>query len=152
MRPLIMSSKSSAPFIIVNLIPSRTLLMALGAFHLWALAGLIVCALPLFIVIPLGGVVILSFIWNYRRYGDARSRWFIEQVRCLPSGEWILRTADGVERPVQWLGGYPHPYLLILNFALGKFARRSVVVLPDSADSHEIRRLRVYLRTQVEES
>jgi hypothetical protein len=91
--------------------------------------------------------VLGSFALNLARYGNLRRSWFIEQVGHTADGRWLVRTADGREHSVRLLGSYIHPAVLILQFGLGRFTRRSVVVLPDSADAEEIRRLRVWLRT-----
>ena len=142
-----MSSVKSALPISLKLFPSRLLMAGMLACHSLALASLAVTAIPLLIAWALAGFVVASLVVCYACYGNARSRWFIERVYCTAEG-WSLRTADGCDRPARLLESYVHPRLLILNFRLGRFARRSLLVLPDSADASEIRRIRVRLLTE----
>lgn len=142
-----MSSAKSPPPLTLNLLPSRWFIVGNGCCHLLALLSLAISSLPLPVIVPLGMAVLSSLVLNHSRYGNPHSPRFIEHVSWTATGQWQLRTADGLERPARLLGSYAHPRLMILTFALGRFARRSVLVLPDSADPEEIRRLRVWLRT-----
>jgi hypothetical protein len=142
-----MSSARSLLPLRLNLRPSRYLGVVIAVFHLLGLISLWVCSLPLGVKLPLAMAVLGSFALNLTRYGNLRRSWFIEQVCHTADGRWLVRTADGREHSVRLLRSYVHPVVLILQFSLGRFSRHSVVVLPDSADPEEIRRLRVWLRT-----
>lgn len=147
-----MSSARSAVQLTLEPVPSRILFTALAVCHLLALVSLLICDLPVIITLSLGMLIGFSLILSYARYGYRRSRWFVERVSCLADGSWALQTADGRNHPA-WLleSSYVHPRLVILNFALGGLARRSVVLLPDSIDADDLRRLRVRLLTQRED-
>ena len=99
----------------------------------------------------LGTGIVISVLGNYACYGRPQSPWFIEQLQCSSDGEWSLRTAAGVIRSARLQSSYIHPHALILRFAISRFAVRSVVILPDSAATDAIRRLRVYLLTRPDE-
>ena len=120
----------------------------MGAGHLLALTSLGVLALPLEMTIPLGILISVSLVISYIRHGRSPSPWFIDQLYWSIDGQWTLRTADARKRPARLLGSYVHPGLIVLSFALGRLRRRSVVLLPDSADPEAIRRLRVRLLTR----
>jgi len=145
-----MSSVRSAPSISLKLVPSRRLIIGAALSHLLAAVSLVFVDLPLWSRITLGLLIAASFAFNVIRYGNPQSPWFVEQVTCSAGGQWRLRRAGGLQQEVRLQGHYWHPQLIILNFALGRFRRRSVVVLPDSSDSEEIRRLRVQLQTMRE--
>lgn len=147
-----MSSARSAAQLTLELVPSRILLAGLAVCHLLALISLLICDLPVSITLSLGMLIAFSLVLNYARYGHRHSRWFVERVACLADGNWALQTADGRHHMAQLLdSSYVHPRLVILNFALGTFARRSVVLLPDSTDANDLRRLRVRLLTRNED-
>lgn len=95
---------------------------------------LILCLLP-----------VLSAGLCYQLYGNNKCRWFINRVCVTENDDWTIRLADQKERRVRLSGYYRHPRLLILNFSMPAFRRRSVVLLSDSADPDLIRRLRVRL-------
>jgi len=148
MQRSLMSSTNSAPFLVLDLAPSRWLLLGLSFFHLLALGSLFVMSLPWGVKLSLG-VLISGSIWlNYNRYNNAQSRHFITRTYRTADGQWIIRHADGREYAADLIGSYVHPQLVILNFGLGRWSRRSVAVLPDSAPCEQIRRLRVCLQTE----
>ena len=63
------------------------------------------------------------------------------------NGGWWLKRADGrVIEPLLLADSRALPALLLLNFRLGRWRRRSLLLLPDSADADALRRLRVRLR------
>ena len=145
-----MSSVPSAPPLRLNLRPSRYLICVLGLFHLLALVSVAVCDLPWWVTVPLGLAVLVSLAISIACHG-LRSRWFIEEIVRTVDGEWRLHTADGQERSARLLASYVHPHIKILKFSLGQFVRRSIILLADSADPEEIRRLRVCLMTAKQE-
>ncbi len=61
--------------------------------------------------------------------------------------EWLLFTRAGRQRVARLCpDSYVHPYLMVLNFELGAWRRRSVVLLPDESSEPVLRRLRVRLK------
>ena len=139
-----MSSGKSAP-LSLRLSPSRLLVWGSGGCHLLAAGSLAFVAIPIAIKMMLMVLLGLSFIATHLCHGSFGSRWFIREVEWSGDGHWVLYNAQGLSRKARLLESYVHPRLVILNFALGRIRRRSVVILQDSADSEDIRRLRVRL-------
>lgn len=147
-----MSSARSAVQLTLELVPSRILFTGLTVCHLLALISLLICDLSVLMTLSLGMLIAFSLVLSYAWHGHRHSRWFVERVTCLADGNWILQTTDGRKHPGRLLDStYVHPRLVILNFALDGIARRSVVLLPDSTDPDDLRRLRVRLLTQYED-
>ena len=142
-----MSSARSAPPISLELIPSRIFLIGAALSHLLAAASLFAVDLPVGVMAALALLIAASLIFVYACYGHARSPWFIARATWSSDGQWTLRGADGREQSARLQGYYLHPQLVILNFSLGRFRRRSLVLLPDASDPEAIRRLRVRLLT-----
>lgn len=136
-----MSSAKSLAFEI-SIVPSKILLLGLVLAHLLAAAALLFSSVPNALAAGLA-ISLLICLWIY---GNPRSRWFIRRV-AWQGDRWTLRYGDGRERSARLLAHYRHPQLLILNFAHGRWGRRSLLLLPDSADPDRIRRLRVHLLT-----
>ena len=130
----------------LELVPSRRLVSLLITCHCLAWAGLIFSTLSLTIRLMLGACIGASLLFQYARYGNSRSRWFIDQIGCSYDGQWTLRTAAGTLKTVDLLSSYVHFSAVILTFTAGKFRIYPLVVLPDSADPNAIRRLRVWLQ------
>ena len=143
---LIWSAHSVLPFTI-DLVPSRLLIAGILSCHCLAAASLLVADLPVAVMLSLGLLIAVSLGCNYTHYADPHSRWFIDRLFWSAEGNWTLHTADGQEKTVRLLSSYVHPYGVVLSFAAGRFMHCSVVILPDSADSDAIRRLRVCLQT-----
>ena len=138
------------PSLILELRPSRLLLASGSGAHLLAGVAVVVCSLPLWIKAGLIVAIALAlgrFTW---RYGYRRGRGFIARIELL-DGVWRLETGDGTLHRAGLTDGYAHPGIVILNFRLESGGRRSLVLLPDAADSEALRRLRVWLRTRRDE-
>lgn len=140
-----MSSAGLAGPFSLELKPSRFLNVGIGVCHLLALVSLLWVELPLAITGLLGLSVFLSCLWSYLRFGMAGSRWFVDRVSCSADGAWRMNTTGRGESLVRLIDTYVHPRMVILNFAIGLFRRRAVVILTDSADAEALRRLRVRL-------
>ena len=130
----------------LDLVPSRLLVAILINCHCLTLAGLIFSSLSLAIRLPLSALIGVSLLFNYVRYGNSRSRWFINRISCSADGQWTLRTATGTVKTVGLASSYVHSHVVILTLATGKFSRYPLVILPDSADPNTVRRLRVCLQ------
>jgi toxin CptA len=146
-----MSSTGSAPFLALDLAPSRRLLIGLGFLHLLALSSLFVMSLPWWAKLSLGVLIGGSGWLNYTRYGNVQSHRFIARLQRAADGQWLVCHADGRESAARLTGSYAHPQLVIVNFAVGRWSRISIIILPDSAPGEQIRRLRVFLRTERDE-
>ena len=125
--------------------PSRLLLIGSGVAHLAAGAAVILSSVPIWIKVGFVASVAVSLAWVGYRYGYRQGRGFIARIELL-DGCWRLETGDGATYQADLIGGYAHPAIVILNFRLEKGRRRSLTLLPDSADPDALRRLRVWLR------
>jgi len=131
--------------------PSRLLLIGGGAVHVLSGAAVVACSLPLWIkagVIAGIALALVRFAW---RYGCQRGREFVARIEILDE-RWRLETGDGTLHRAALTGGYAHPGIVILNFRLENGRRRSLTLLPDSADPDALRELRVWLRTRRDEA
>jgi len=137
------------PDFTVDLRPSRYLLITGGIVHLWAMIAVLIAAIPLWLKVSVSiglGVVLIRF-WvsngQYRRQASiVRIAWI--------DGRWHLETSSGALLAAELIDGYSHPSIVILNFRLETKQRRSLTLLPDSADTDSLRRLRVLLRIRRE--
>ncbi len=144
-----MSSLNSAPLLILNLKPSRFLILAIGVCHLLALISLYYCQPPsAWITVALAVGICTSCTFYLSRYGNRHSRWFIQQIYQTTEGNWILYTATGSAYTARLISSYRHPACVILRFSGTGLALRSVIILPDAVDPEALRRLRVYLQTR----
>lgn len=130
----------------IELYPSRILLVAGGGLHLLAGIAVAVCGLAPMLKVTGAAGIAGSLVWFGYRYGSGCSRGFIARIELL-DGRWHLETGDGATHRADLIGGYAHPAIVILNFRLENGRRRSLTLLPDSADLDALRRLRVWLRT-----
>jgi hypothetical protein len=127
--------------------PSRLLLVSGGGAHVLAGVAVVVSSLPLWIKVGWIAVIALALVRFGWQYGYRRGHGFITRVELL-DGRWRLETGDGNRYQARLSGGYAHPQVVILNFRLENDRRRSLTLLPDSADPDVLRELRVWLRTR----
>jgi hypothetical protein len=133
--------------LLVELYPSRRLLIGGGLSHLLAGVAVVLADIPWWIKVSVVVGIGLSLVWFGLCYGYASGRGFIARIEWL-DGRWRLETSDGRVQRGQLIGGYAHPQIILLNFRLDSGGRRALTLLPDSADPDALRRLRVWLRTQ----
>jgi Flp pilus assembly protein TadB len=131
----------------IQLRRSRILLISGSAVHVLSGIAVVVCSLPLWIKVGLIAGIVLSLAWFGYCYGYPQGRRFIARIELL-DGRWRLETGDGGAHRGQLIGGYAHLLIVIVNFQLEHGGRRSLALLPDSADPDDLRRMRVWLRTQ----
>jgi len=131
--------------VIVEPRPSRQLLIGGAILHLSAGVAVVLSSVPTGIKAGFIAALGLSLARLEFRYGMAQSRGFIARIELL-DGRWRLETGDGGVQSARLIGGYAHPLLVILNFRLERGSRRSLALLPDSADAQSLRRLRALLR------
>ncbi|MBK7542123.1 MAG: hypothetical protein IPP10_11470 [Candidatus Competibacteraceae bacterium] len=133
------------PNVTVELRPSRLLAVALGIAHVAAGVAVFLADVPVWVRLGSSAAVGSSLAWAGFRHGWNRGRDFIARVELL-DGRWRLETRAGAAYRADLSGGYAHPGIVILNFRLENGRRRSLALLPDSADAESLRRLRVWLR------
>lgn len=99
-------------------------------------------------VAALLGLVVISFLSNYRRHVLHRGRHAPRRVVCQGNGQWQLQDRYGEMLPARLHpSSYLHPKLVILNFVLDRAPRRrNLVLCPDSLDTQTLRQLRARLR------
>lgn len=137
--------------IIIEPRPSRLLLTSGGIGHLLAGIAVAVCSLPLWIKTGLIVGIALALIRFGWQYGYLHGPGFLVRIELL-DGRWLLETGDGTRYHAGLIDGYAHPGIVILNFRLENGERRSLALLPDTAEPNALRRLRVWLRTRQDEN
>ncbi|NNF96564.1 MAG: hypothetical protein HKM94_06540 [Halobacteria archaeon] len=126
---------------------SRYLILYLVVIHTLALA--VVAAplnLPVALRFGIAVVILLSFIWQWRRtckHHPAR----IHRLVWEADDDWTLWCNDSTELVGQLRPeSYESTLLVILRLQLQQGGQRTVVILPDMLDRQSFRRLRVRLR------
>jgi hypothetical protein len=123
--------------------PSSRLILSVGAIHAAVFGFSIWAPLPdvprpmLFLPVLAGYLLFLRrHVWRP-----------VTMLAWDPVGGWSLGTVRGGEMEARLRhDAFVHPSLIVLNFSLGRWRRRSVVLLPDSLPADELRRLRALLR------
>jgi len=123
------------------------LLLGGGAGHILAIVAVVVSSIPWWAKVAFIAGAAFSLARFGYRYGASRGRGFIARVEKMDE-RWRLESGDGVVHWARLTSGYAHPLIIILNFRLESGRQRSLTLLPDSADSDVLRRMRVWLRTQ----
>ncbi len=137
-----LSSKSvTAP--VLNLKPSRILAVYTIFGHLLAISVLFY---PMTIPVSARLLIAIAVVWSFVYHWRTR-----EPVVALqaPTGDglWLLQLKDGRKVDASLYGEYTvTAWLIVLRFKLVDRGRVTVVVLSDSGERDEIRRMRVYLR------
>ena len=142
-----MSSASCVPCLPLEPRLSRWLLLSGGVSHLLAGIAVMVADLPWWVKAGFIAALWLSLVWFGYCYGYPAGQQFIVRLELL-DGRWRLETGSGAIYRGQLIGGYAHPLIVILHFRLDDGRYRSLTLLPDSADGDDLRRMRVWLRTQ----
>lgn len=138
-------SRSADP---LRLEPRASPLLGMAAVlaHGMAVASLWLADLPASLDTALGLVVLASYVHTFVRHVLLRSRGAVVHLTGAGRGPWRLVTRDGRARWADVRGdSCVHPWLVVLNFDCRPRGRATVVLLPDSLDPDELRRLRVQL-------
>ncbi len=138
------------PSLILELHPSRLLLVGSGIGHLLAGVAVVVCSLPIGVKAGLIAGIVLALVRFGWQYGYRAGRDFVARLELL-DGRWRLETGAGTLHRAELTGGYAHPGIVILNFRLETGGRRSLALLPDAAEAEALRWLRVWLRARRDE-
>ncbi len=136
-----LSSKSvTAP--LLRLKPSRLLAAYTIAGHA---LGIMVLFYPMSIPVSarmlIALAVISSFIYHWR------TREPVLALRTLPENDlWYLQLKNGPEVEARLYGEYTvTAWIVVMRFKLLEGGKITIVILPDSGEADEIRRMRVYL-------
>lgn len=128
--------------------PSRRLALLLCLAHAAAAGAFLVLELPIWLKISL--VLLIGASCGVYLYGPAllRGSGAIVGLEIRDGDKLSFQTRRGEWREGTLLGSsFVSPYLTVLNFRTeGNLLARHVVILPDSVDADEFRRLRVRLR------
>lgn len=121
--------------------PSRLLGLLLLGMATLALAAIYLAAIPAVIQMLMGLSVIGLSVWGWQR---AR---IMEVLRMTADGVLQCRNEQEEWRELEVLGdSLVSPALIVLRYRLETQRIRTQVLLPDSAGSEDLRRLRVSLR------
>ena len=144
-----MSSGRFAVPLEIEFNPSGGLTMLLVVAH-GAAAG-VIWWLPMSYWVQGAGSLVLTghLVWSVGQYARGWWRRSIRAIRWDEEGRWHLWTRDGRLLSGRLCGdSILHPQLVLLNFTLGPWGRRSVVLLPREIDPVTFHRLRVRLRVE----
>jgi len=132
----------------VHLKPSMHLTVILSVAHFLVALLLWPLMLPMSVKLLGAGVLVASLVFYLRHYALLKSPESVVAIELSEAMLCILETRGGKHFPCAILGStFVAPYLVVLNLKLqNKFLGGSVVILPDSIDGEEFRRLRVLLR------
>jgi hypothetical protein len=113
-----------------------------------AFLGLVFMAKPPPLAL-VGAAICLMFsllaIW--RRHFSPLSPGYVRRATWRCDDTWALECGDGRCFPARLqVSGFCHTRLILLNFELGPWRRRSLLLLPDSLPPDALRQLRVRLR------
>ncbi len=137
------SSVSKTNHFYLKVQPSSYLGALLLLFYLGAL--ILLWIVPISVWIKLGLSILL--IWDgrrhWRRYVSRVEAQAVQWLIWHGEGEWSLWQMGGEHiAHLQLLQSVNHPLLIVLNFT----RRHHLVLLPDSGDTDQLRKLRVLLR------
>jgi len=129
--------------------PQRSRLLALWLItvHLLPFPALFLASLPSISRLLLLMLVGASFIHHWRVGILRRGGGAVVEVRWSSDGRWDLLDGAGVLHAAELVGDrILLPGLVLLNFSLGRFKRRSLILFSDAVDRDTHRRLRAELR------
>lgn len=139
-----MSSIRYAAPLRLELRRSRRLALCLAAAHAGALACIPLLPLGWLPGALLAALILLSLARSYPLHVLMRGERAVVALVWLREGDWHLIERGGREQACRLRAdSYVHPALTVLNFAGER--RCSIVLLPDSLDPEDFRRLRVRL-------
>ena len=131
----------SAPTIVLELRPSLALRAGLAAVAVLALLAVALAGVAWPMRVPLALLAIgLALRADMRLRAIAGTR-----LVLAPTGTWQIESTSGLESAVELAHSAEVGPLIALTFGRGGNARR-IVLLPDSCDREDLRRLRVWLR------
>lgn len=124
----------------LTLRPSRWLVWAIVVIHLLSFGALLLAELAWFYRVPMAIAVAISQMWNLRKGGET-------VLRCLPDGNLAVLAGDDWQTVSLMPDTRVLLWLVVLRYREEEGSKvKSQVVLPDSLDQDDFRRLRVWLR------
>jgi toxin CptA len=141
-------SSDSAPPVDLSLRPSRQLAGSIFLAHALALGAAAYAPLPLELLAAAGATVVTSFVVLFRRHAMLLGRHAVRRVAWSAAGAWSLTDGEGREHADCTLQPEPTigPPLTVLRLKDAQGATRAVLLLEDSVDADQLRRLRARLR------
>lgn len=124
---------------------SKILALILIAVHGGALMSLNISSLPIAIRMILAALIVLSGVLTLNKYHFLQN---IVGIKTDKKNQWSLINSSGEIISAQLKGdSICTQWLVILNFRVQDVKKiYSIVILPDSLDHDNFRRLRAYLR------
>jgi toxin CptA len=130
----------------ISLRPSWRLLLILAAAHVMA-AGCAALSLPLGWGCTAAAVGLASLCFHARRDALLKAPGSVTGITLDREGRCALRSGEGGELEGRVLAStFVSVALVVIHLRLDSGRKRSVVLLSDSADAEDLRRLRVRLR------
>ena len=142
-----MSSHASAPPIDLELRPSRRLALVLFGLHALGLISAASVRMPPIALAAIAATVLTSFIVSFRRHALLVGAAAVRRAVWTSLGRWTITDGTGAALEAELL---PEPtvgqLLVVLRFRGADGRRRALLLLPESADADQLRRLRARLR------
>jgi hypothetical protein len=133
--------------ILIEIRPSRAVAVFILVIHLLALAVLCISYPFEPLVVAILPVVLMSGYHGWATFVRARGARTIRRIELNGRGEWMLYDGNGEGRAALLQGGgFVSTWLVVLNFSLGGWRRRPVILLSGNTEPDQLRRLRVRLR------
>ena len=130
----------------VSIRPSPWHCLLLTLVHLLAIVALGMSGLPLSYMAALGFAVLVSYTYTLRRFGLLRDASSVIRL-AWHSGEWQVVLGSGTVEPVHLDSTtLVLAWLVVANFRDSAGRRYPIVLMRDSANADEFRRLRVLLK------
>ena len=141
-------SADSAPPVDLAVRPSRQLAGLIFLAHALALGAAAYAPLAPVLLAAAGATVVTSFVVLLRRHAMLRGRHAVRRIVWSADGRWTLSDGEGAEHadcallPEPTIG----PPLTVLRLKDGAGRTRVLLLLAESAEPDQLRRLRARLR------
>lgn len=135
----------------IALRPSWVLTAILAAAHGGAIAVVVAVGMPLWLQLIAIAALVVNFAFEVRRSALLRSPDAVVAIEIASDDALSIQTRRGDWIECEALGStYVTSFLSILNLKEHGGGARRAVVLPDSIDAEDFRKLRVWLRWKQE--
>lgn len=126
--------------------PSRILQLSIGLTHLAALVSLMLASLQSVALAALAILVIANALYLYACYTSMAMPASIRKLGWSPAQGWRLPQRDGESLPLSLREPlFVSRHLLVARFASHRYRHHSLLVVADSLNADDFRRLRVRL-------
>ena len=132
----------------INLRPSRILVAILVFAHAAAIAMVVLAGLPLWLALLAIMALAASLVYDVRQTAMLRAPDAVSAFEITADDKFSIQTRRGEWLECELLGStYVTYFLTILNLkAIDSGKNKRAVILPDSLDAEDFRKLRVWLR------